>query len=455
MTFHSPEFILFLAAVVPLYFLLPFRFRNTLLLAASAFFYMWWRPEYILIILFSVTVDYFVAFGLGHDERPGKRRVLLIVSLVSNLGLLFFFKYSRFAAQTLRAALGLAHVDWQPPAVDLVLPIGISFHTFQALSYTIDVSRGRIPVERSLPRLWVYVLFFPQLVAGPIERAGRLLPQFDEAHRPDPDAIASGLRRILWGLVKKVVIADRLALLADAVFDGPRDGSGLGVLIGAYAFAFQIYADFSAYSDIAIGSARLLGFRLMENFDRPYFAASPADFWRRWHISLSTWFRDYVYIPLGGDRHGKARWAAAILITFLLSGLWHGANWTFVAWGAVHGLLLLASRLLERLPKTIRTVLTFHLVTLGWIYFRAPSLGDAHAFMARLFTGPWTAALPAAHQGSQLAFAGLGVAALLVADLRLRPPPSPALRWAALLFGALLVLNGRPGIDLPFIYFQF
>jgi D-alanyl-lipoteichoic acid acyltransferase DltB (MBOAT superfamily) len=176
---------------------------------------------------------------------------------------------------------------------------------------------------------------------------------------------------------------------------------------------------------------------------------------RRWHISLSTWFRDYVYIPLGGDRHGKARWVAAILITFLLSGLWHGANWTFVAWGAVHGVLLLVSRFLERLPKALRTVLTFHLVTLGWIYFRAPSLGDAHALMARLFTGPWTAALPAAYQGSQLALAGLGVGALLVADLRLRPPPSPALRWAALLIGALLVLNGRPEIDLPFIYFQF
>jgi len=455
MTFQSPEFILFLATVGLLYFLLPFRFRNTLLLAASAFFYMWWRPEYILIILFSVTVDYFVALRLGHDSRPSRRRLLLLFSLVSNLGLLFFFKYFRFATESLRVALGWVHVAWEPPGVDLILPIGISFHTFQALSYTIDVYREQVPIQRSLPRLWVYVLFFPQLVAGPIERAGRLLPQFDEAHRPDPVAIASGLRRILWGLVKKVVIADRLAMIADAVYDSPGAATGPAALIGTYAFAFQIYADFSAYSDIAVGSARILGFRLMENFDRPYFAASPADFWRRWHISLSTWFRDYVYIPLGGDRHGRLRWAVAVGTTFLLSGLWHGARWTFVAWGAYHGALVLASRLLERIPAALRVLVTFHLVTLGWVYFRATSFHDAHAIFTRLFAGPWVSALPAAHSGPQLALAALAVAALLVSDLRPRVPASPLLRWAGYVGGALLVLNARPEIVLPFIYFQF
>jgi len=458
MTFQSPEFILFLATVVLLYFSLPFRFRNPLLLAASAFFYMWWRPEYVLLSLFSVTVDYFVAFGLGHDARASRRRLLLAASLVSNLGLLFFFKYFHFAAQTLRAGLALARISWEPPALDLVLPIGISFHTFQALSYTIDVYRGQIPVERSLLRLWVYVLFFPQLVAGPIERAGRLLPQFEERHVPDPDAIASGLWRILWGLVKKVAIADRLALLADGVFDSPQDCSSLSILIAAYAFAFQIYADFSAYSDIAIGSARILGFSLMENFDRPYFAASPADFWRRWHISLSTWFRDYVYIPLGGDRRGKVRWAAAVLVAFLLSGLWHGANWTFVVWGAYHGALVVLTRAagkLARLPAAVRVFLTFHLVTIGWVYFRAPSLSVAHQLLARLVSWPGSGRLPWAHAGAPLAAAGLGVLALLLADLRLRIPWTPALRWAACVGGALLVLNGRLEIDLPFIYFQF
>jgi D-alanyl-lipoteichoic acid acyltransferase DltB (MBOAT superfamily) len=455
MTFHSPEFILFLAVVVVLYFSLPLRLRNPLLLAASAFFYMWWRPEYILIILFSVTVDYFVAFGLGHDARPSRRRLLLLVSLVSNLGLLFCFKYFRFAMESLRAVLGWAHVAWEPPALNVILPIGISFHTFQALSYTIDVYRGQIPVQRSLLRLWVYVLFFPQLVAGPIERAGRLLPQFDEAHSPDPGAIVSGLKRILWGLVKKVVIADRLALLADAVFDSPGTGSGLGVLIGTYAFAFQIYADFSAYSDIAVGSARLLGFRLMENFDRPYFASSPADFWRRWHISLSTWFRDYVYIPLGGARHGKGRWTVAVMVTFLLSGLWHGASWTFVAWGAYHGALVLASRGWEKIPSVLRVFVTFHLVTLGWICFRAPTFAAAQTLLVRLFTGPWTGRLPAAHSGAQLTLGALGAVALLLSDLRPRLPASPVLRWAAYVGAMLLVLNGRPEIELPFIYFQF
>ena len=458
MTFHSPEYILFLVTLVVLYFLLPFRFRNSLLLATSAFFYMWWRPEYVVLVLFSVTVDYFVAFGLGHDARPSRRRILLIFSLATNLGLLFFFKYFRFAGQSLRAALALVHVPWEPPSLDLVLPIGISFHTFQALSYTIDVYRGSIPVERSLPRLWVYVLFFPQLVAGPIERAGRLLPQFDETHSPDPAAIASGLKRILWGLVKKVVIADRLALLVDGVYDNPRDCSGLSILISTYAFAFQIYADFSAYSDIAIGSARILGFRLMENFDRPYFATSPADFWRRWHISLSTWFRDYVYIPLGGDREGKGRWVAAILATFLLSGLWHGANWTFVAWGAFHGGMIVLARAgskLVRLPSAVGMFLTFHLVVLGWIYFRSSSLHDAHYVFGRLFAGPWTGRIPPSHTARQLAAAGLGVVALLLGDLRPRIAWSPTFRWIALVAGALLVLNARPEIELPFIYFQF
>jgi D-alanyl-lipoteichoic acid acyltransferase DltB (MBOAT superfamily) len=349
-------------------------------------------------------------------------------------------------------------VAWDPPVLDLVLPIGISFHTFQALSYTIDVYRGQIPVERSLLRLWVYVLFFPQLVAGPIERARRLLPQFDERHAPDPAAIAAGLKRILWGLVKKVVIADRLALMANGVFSSPQDFSGLSLLIGTYAFAFQIYADFSAYSDIAIGSARILGFRLMENFDRPYFAASPGEFWKRWHISLSTWFRDYVYIPLGGDRQGKGRWVAAILVTFLLSGLWHGANWTFVAWGVFHGLLIVLARTVGkavRLPRAAGIILTFHLVVLGWIYFRAASLADAHYVFGRLFAGPWTGRVPPTQSPRELILPGLGVVALILADLRPRYSWSPTLRWIAVVGGALLVLNLRPEIEIPFIYFQF
>ncbi|HUR38494.1 MAG TPA: MBOAT family O-acyltransferase [Planctomycetota bacterium] len=461
MTFHSPEFILFLSVTLFLYFKLPLRFRNTLLLAASAMFYMWWRPEYLVLILFSVTVDYFVALGLGREGPSWKRKTLLIVSLVSNLGLLFFFKYFEFATESVRSVLAILHVPWEPPLLKLVLPIGISFHTFQALSYTIDVYRGQIPIERSLLRLWVYVLFFPQLVAGPIERAGRLLPQFDEVHAPDPDAISSGLKRILWGLVKKVAIADRLGLIADQVYDHPLGFSSPSLLIATYAFAFQIYADFSAYSDIAIGAARCLGFRLAENFDRPYLARSPVEFWRRWHISLSSWFRDYVYVPLGGNREGRARWRWALMLTFCLSGLWHGARWTFVIWGAYHGLFVLGWRSwAKRIPSWVGAVLTFHGVLIGWVFFRANTLSDATYILTRSVAGQSGAAyinvsdrLP---QGStDLVLAGAGIVALLLADLRPILAWSPMLRWLAYVGGALLVLNGRPEIDLPFIYFQF
>jgi D-alanyl-lipoteichoic acid acyltransferase DltB (MBOAT superfamily) len=466
MTFQSPEFILFLATVVPLYFLLPYRWRNPLLLAASTFFYMWWRPEYVILILFSVTVDYFLAFGLGENSPPFRRRLLLAVSLITNLGLLFFFKYFRFATEVVRASLSLAHVHWEPPIVDLILPIGISFHTFQALSYTIDVYRRRIPVERSLPRLWVFVLFFPQLVAGPIERAGRLLPQFDEKHAPDPDLLSSGIKRILWGLVKKVAIADRLALIADAVYDHPAGYSSGSVLLATYAFAFQIYADFSAYSDIAIGSARCLGFRLVENFDRPYFSASLTDFWRRWHISLSTWFRDYVYIPLGGNREGRTRWVVALLLTFTFSGLWHGARWNFVLWGVYHALMVLvelsigASRSPARLPSWLRILLTFHTVLIGWVFFRTKTFSDALLIFASIFrVSPVAGGISITDRlplgSTDLLLAGIGVAALLLADLRIRHSWSPAARWIAYVGGALVVLNGKPDVSPPFIYFQF
>lgn len=460
MTFHSIEFFILFLSVLYLYFALPTSWRNPLLLIASATFYMWWRPLYIVFILFSVTVDYFVALRLDKQDSPGRRRFLLITSLVSNLGLLFFFKYWDFASRTLASLVGAAGVAWEPPLLELVLPIGISFHTFQALSYTIDVYRGESPVERSLPRLWLFVLFFPQLVAGPIERARNLLPQFSEHHAFDGERVSSGLRLMLWGLVKKVALADHLAAFADPVFERPRDYQGLEIAAAAYAFAFQIYADFSAYSDIAVGAATALGFRLMNNFDRPYLAASPAEFWRRWHISLSTWFRDYVYVPLGGSRGGGARWAAAILGTFLLSGLWHGARWTFVLWGAYHGLLILLWRGAEKLPgptlpRALKILATFHLGVLGWILFRAPSLEAAATFVSRLFTEPFLAARgvsPAA------LWCAAGVLILLWVDarpdLRERPWRTP-LRWAAYATGALLVLGAAREVSIPFIYFQF
>ena len=467
MVFDSLEYLVLFATTFLLYFALPVRLRNPLLLVSSVVFYMWWRPFYIVFILFSVTVDYFVARALERREGPSGRRLLLVASLASNLGLLFFFKYFDFTSRSLAALAGLAGREWHPPILDLVLPVGISFHTFQALSYTIDVYRREIPVERSLPKLWLYVLFFPQLVAGPIERSKNLLPQFDETHYPDEVGISSGLRLVLWGLVKKMVIADRLAGLVDAVYSTPREFSGWPLAAATLAFAVQIYADFSGYSDVAIGTARVLGFRLMTNFNRPYFAASPVEFWRRWHISLSTWFRDYVYIPLGGNR-GSA-WPVALLATFLLSGLWHGAKWTFVAWGLYHGLLVMLWRGLDRtgfarLPVLIRTALTFVLVCVGWILFRADRLSDAGYILSHLAAA--TRRLPMSDLGlarADLAIAGAGALALFLIDIARErswswstPERWPLLlRWAAYAGAAMGVIHLAGGREIPFIYFQF
>jgi D-alanyl-lipoteichoic acid acyltransferase DltB (MBOAT superfamily) len=457
MTFHSPQFFVLFPCVFLLYFCSPVRFRNSILLAASAWFYMAWRPEYIVLIVFSVSIDYFVTLGM--TRTTGRwRRALLGLSLASNLGLLFFYKYFGFFADTLRAL----HFPAQLPAWEFLLPVGISFYTFQALSYTIDVYRGTIPAETSYPRLMLYVLFFPQLVAGPIERSPNLLPQFRELHEFDYERTASGLRLALWGLVKKVAIADRLAVFADAIYSSPRDHGGLVLLAGTLAFAFQIYADFSAYSDIAIGVARALGFRLMTNFDRPYYAASPIEFWRRWHISLSTWFRDYVYVPLGGSRSGEARWAVAAMTTFLLSGLWHGAAWTFLIWGAYHGILVLLTRTAGRLttrrpPRALATFVTFLLVLVGWVFFRAKTAADAGYVLRQIATGSGSLQYLLDRQ-MDWCLAALGVAAVLVSDLRgpiwEQRWPLP-LRWTCYVAGILLVLNGLGTGDSAFIYFQF
>ncbi|HVE38741.1 MAG TPA: MBOAT family O-acyltransferase [Planctomycetota bacterium] len=457
MTFQSPQFFVFFPCVFFLYFASPPRFRNSILLVASAVFYMAWRPEYILLILYLVTVDYFVALGLVRTSGS-RRKILLGFSLCSNLGLLFFYKYFAFAANALRLLAGALHLHLEPPAWEILLPVGISFHTFQALSYTIDVYRGETLPERNFFRLSLYVLFFPQLVAGPIERSSNLLPQFREVHEFDYEATASGLRLALWGLVKKVVIADRLALLSEPIYADPTHYTGLALLAATYAFAFQIYADFSAYSDIAIGVARALGFRLMKNFDRPYFARSPIEFWRRWHISLSTWFRDYVYIPLGGRQGG----AGVVFLTFLLSGLWHGAGWTFLIWGAYHGVLVALNRVAGRLtawrpPPWISGLLTFHLVLVGWVLFRASSAADAFYILGHLTSGVGSLDTFIDRQLNWF-LGGLGVLALLVADLggpalQVRWPTT--LRWASYVAGALLILNSRLAFDVPFIYFQF
>ncbi|MFW5856836.1 MAG: MBOAT family O-acyltransferase [Planctomycetota bacterium] len=401
MLFNSVEFVVFFAVVAVLYFRVEQGWRRWLLLGASYVFYMCWNPVYILLILASTGVDYYCGLRLGSADGDASRRRWLVLSLACNLGLLFVFKYFNFfAAWSLWATTG----SWpEERLLDILLPVGISFYTFQTLSYTIDVYQGRREPERRLSAFALYVSFFPQLVAGPIERSTRLLPQFDKPIAFSASRAADGLRLMLWGYFKKMVLADNLALLVDPVYADPGAFGGPACAVATVAFAFQIYGDFSGYSDIAIGAAQVLGIDLMENFRRPYFARSIRDFWARWHMSLSTWFRDYLYIPLGGNRVSRSHWYRNVLIVFVVSGLWHGANWTFVVWGFLHGLYSVvafatadararwAERTglvrLPRLRNAFQVACTFALVCFAWVFFRADTLTDAGRLLVRLPSG--------------------------------------------------------------------
>ena len=393
MLFNSFEFALFFPIVTVVYFILPHRFRWAWLLAASCGFYMFFKPIYILILLFTIVIDYYAALWIASTPEKKTRQALLIASLAANLGILMVFKYYDFFASTVNYYLGYTGQSEGWPLLDILLPIGLSFHTFQAMSYTIEVYRGHQQPERHFGLYALYVMFYPQLVAGPIERPQHILPQFYEEKKVDYGRIQSGLRYILWGLFKKCVIADRLSLAVDSVYNNPyAPWSGLSVVLATILFALQIYGDFSGYSDIAVGTARVMGFNLMPNFRQPYFSQSVSEFWTRWHISLSTWFRDYVYIPLGGNRAGWLRTSVNLYIVFLLSGLWHGANWTFVVWGALHGSFLVMSwwiknsgRRLPSIPPSVKTLLTFLCISLAWVYFRADSMATAHHLLERMF----------------------------------------------------------------------
>ena len=403
MLFNSFEFLIFFPAVVFVYFALPARVRWVLLLGASYYFYMCWKAEYVLLIVASTLVDYLC--GLRMASRPDRRarRPFLVLSLATNLGLLVAFKYSNFLNDSARTFFESIDIFYGVPAFDVLLPVGISFYTFQTLAYTIDVYRGKIQPERHLGYFALYVSFFPQLVAGPIERASHLLPQFRRNVTLDYGEVCSGLRQMVWGFFKKVVVADRLAVYVDAVYANPDEFSGLTLVLATYAFAFQIYCDFSGYSDIAIGAARVMGFDLMENFRRPYLAASIGEFWQRWHISLSTWFRDYLYIPLGGNRVIRWRHFFNLIAVFVISGFWHGANWTFGVWGLLHGgylMLSIAGAPLRRrlvgalrldphghLLRVVSVLITFHLVLAAWVFFRADSIADALLVFSRGWAG--------------------------------------------------------------------
>lgn len=384
MDFHSFQFLLFFAVVTLGFFVLPFRCRPIWLLSASCYFYVQFLPLYILVLGFTIVVDYFAGLWLERTRGP-RRTAVLALSIAANVSVLALFKYAVFLTDNwnwLGARIGWGAVDWQS---SLVLPIGLSFHTFQAMSYTIEVYRGHVPAERSFIQYALYVMFFPQLVAGPIERPQNVLPQLHRQHTFDYERVLSGLTLVAFGFFKKVVIADRLAPMVEIIYRNPQQYIGAPLLAATVCFALQIYCDFSGYSDIAQGSARVLGIHLMTNFRRPYFASSPAEFWTRWHISLSTWFRDYVYIPLGGNRRF---WVRNILLTFLLSGLWHGAAWTYVAWGGLNGLLLLAQGPGRRWPALPGWLLTNAGILVTWVFFRARTFADAAHVLTHWWWSP-------------------------------------------------------------------
>lgn len=491
MLFNSVDFLLFFPVVATLYFIIQHQYRWVLLLFASYYFYMAWNPLYALLIAFSTLIDFSSGILLEKSQNKYQKRLFLLLSLGTNLGLLFTFKYYHFFRQTLLNIfefLGLSGLSI--PSHDWLLPVGISFYTFQTLSYTIDVYRGNMPATRHLGIFALYVSFFPQLVAGPIERSTQLLPQLQVKHHFNYANVTGGLKLIAWGMFKKVVIADRLALMVNQVYESPQTYEGLPLIIATVFFAFQIFCDFSGYSDIAIGTAQVMGFKLMENFKRPYFSKTIKEFWRRWHVSLSFWFRDYLYIPLGGNRVVKWRSYYNLFLTFLISGLWHGAEWTFVVWGALHGFYLIVGIITDpiyqkiltpRLCKTfgikfLQIAITFSLTCLAWVFFRANSLEEAIYIVSHLFSGlpqdiywvmqdeKYTKEL--LRLGQSVEEFNTALWAIFVMELvhflqrkedmynMFRAKPL-LFRWAFYIVLVLAILNFGVSEEIQFIYFQF
>jgi len=478
MLFNSFEYFFFLPLVVLLFFLLPQRWRNPFLLVASYYFYMRWKWEFGFLILATSFVNYLAGYRIAESGNKTERRAWLLIALGVSLGILFYFKYAGFFVESFASLAEAAGFSFSYPVLRILLPVGISFFTFQALSYTIDVYREKMHCEKNPVNFFLFVSFFPQLVAGPIERASHLLDQFREKHHFSSQRLLDGGKIILWGLFKKVVIADRLAAYTDIVYQNPENFTGLSLLLATLFFAFQIYCDFSGYSDIAIGSAHILGFRLMQNFNLPYLARSISDFWKRWHISLSSWFGDYVYKPMGGNRVPLFRWVFNIFTVFLVSGLWHGANWTFVVWGGLHACYYLVDFLaakagtalgirerLERsaLWKATQTAYVFIIVLFSWVFFRADSVQQAADIILRIFTD---FSLPL-YTGSSAFDTAVGLVLILVlygiqvmqyrgiVSIYFSPSRVPTpIRWAGYALSVILIALLGVGSE-QFIYFQF
>jgi len=405
MLFNSIDFAIFLPIVFILYWFVTNRnikYQNLLIVVASYFFYGWWDWRFLSLIIFSTGIDFCVGLGLSKEDDKFKRKVLLLTSILVNIGFLGFFKYYDFFLDNFITSFSFFGGEIKGNSLNIILPVGISFYTFQTLSYTIDVYKRKLEPTKNFIAFAAFVGFFPQLVAGPIERATNLLPQFYAKRTFDYNKAVDGLRQILWGLFKKIVIADKCAEYANLIFNNSSDYSGSALVVGALFFTFQIYGDFSGYSDIAIGTARLFGFNIMRNFAFPYFSRDIAEFWRRWHISLATWFRDYLYIPLGGSRGGTWMKIRNVFIIFIVSGFWHGANWTFIVWGALNAIYFLPILLLKRnrynleivekggnipsIKDFLNIILTFSLVVFAWIFFRAENIGHALSYISNIFS---------------------------------------------------------------------
>ncbi|MFA5967477.1 MAG: MBOAT family O-acyltransferase [Patescibacteria group bacterium] len=483
MLFNSIDFAIFLPIVFVLYWFVTnknLRLQNILIVSASFLFYGWWDWRFLLLLIGSIIVDYLVGLGLANQENSAKRKLFLWISIIAQIGLLGFFKYYNFFLASFIDAFTFFGADISANSLNIILPVGISFYTFQTLSYTIDVYRRKFAPTRDFIAFAAFVSFFPQLVAGPIERAANLLPQFYRSRTFDYAKATDGLRQMLWGLFKKIVIADNCAVYADMIFNNSANYSGSTLVLGALFFTFQIYGDFSGYSDIAIGTARLFGFDLMRNFAFPYFSRDIAEFWRRWHISLSTWFRDYVYIPLGGSRGSTWTKVRNILIVFLVSGLWHGANWTFVVWGALHAtyflpLLLLGKnrdhldtvapgKLLPSLKEVWAVSATFWLTVFAWIFFRAQNMHHALSFISQIFSKSLLTVPDFPMRLKALVVLVLVVGFLIVewvgrgqqhALANLGGSLSRPLRWSVYLFIILIIIMYMAALGSPFIYFQF
>ena len=496
MLFNSMHFLLFFPAVALLYFVLPHKVRWMWLLVASYFFYMSWNVKYALFLAASTVITYLSGLLIGRANKleDGKRRdfqrkLWVALSVILNLSMLLFFKYFDFAIYTMNRVFQYIGVSVLKPSFDVILPVGISFYTFQALTYTIDVYRGESAVEKNPARYALFVSFFPLMISGPIERSKNLLAQFKEKHIFDYNNVKNGLIRMAWGYFQKAVIADRIAVLVNQVFDNYQQYSGFYIVIAAVLFAIQLYCDFSAYSDIAIGAAQIMGFRVKDNFRQPYFAKSIQEFWRRWHISLSTWFRDYLYIPLGGSRCSKLKKYRNVMITFLVSGLWHGSSWNFAVWGGLHGLFQIIGDLLKKVKVSLygklriktepfsfrlgQAIVTFILVDFAWIFFRAAGITAALGTVKNMFSAfnPWIFFDGSLYElgldHKELLIAVAAIVLLFVVDrirgkrdiLERLSSQNAVFRWSLyfVLIISILVFGvyGNDYVQTQFIYFQF